>query len=156
MNPTLTMTRAIKVCVKLAQDLKAYFVILLIVGFLFAIIGMFVLYDNSNSSITPANQPVLYNTTNEDAPPLIILEQLWSGQYVQYMNFNIFGNSFITTYNVMMLNSWYYLMMTNIFKNQSSMFWIFLALVMLSQFFAAQILFATIALRMNKMVNHFL
>jgi Ion transport protein len=124
-------------------------VLILVLMYIYSLIGMQFFaspgaapYDLPPFNLTPRNPgEVAANTTATE------INRIFSaGQYLPRMNFNCFGNAFVTVFNIGLLNGWYLFMINTIrLQGHEGVLWYFFSYVYFVVFLLGSTLIASVA-----------
>jgi ABC-type polysaccharide/polyol phosphate export permease len=124
-------------------------VLVLIIMYIYALIGMqfFAAPNAAPYDLPPFNLTLIVpygtvqNTTAEDLGTFF-----YAGRYLKRMNFNVFGNAFVTVFNIGTLNGWYLFMINTIRLQESEgVLWYFFSYIYLVLFLFGSTLIASVA-----------
>jgi hypothetical protein len=130
-NPVIGLTGLLGVASDLFAPAANLFACMMILMYLFALLGM-QFFVRPDHLLDPT---VFAKITTANPPELVDPNALWSGRYVLRMNWNNFGQAFVTMFNIGVLNGWYQLMIDNVLKtNHEYTLWYFFGYAFLITF----------------------
>lgn len=114
-----------------------------ILCFVFAILGMELLYPYRKPQIDV--DPIMTHfLETPGAAHISDLELQWGGKYLHQMNFDCFGNGYVTAFNLVNYNNWYLLMVDTIRRGTSACFIYYFVFLVLASFIPISTLLAAV------------
>ena len=145
-DPEITFGRLMGMVIDLIPPTLNALMVTLIFLYIFSLIGeQFLIYRFPFNEHLVATGMTRTNVTMTDSIAAYNLFDSFGGRFRDRMNFNTFGNAFVTVFNIMMFNGWYNTMLDSI-RNLDNTFvaWYFVIVVFFCNYFTVSTIAATV------------
>ena len=144
-DPTITFKRLMNMAFDLIAPMCNALLMTLIFLYVFSLIGMqFLIFPFKFNDHLVANTTNTNVTMTEEAAAYNLFDA-FGGNTRDRMNFNTFGNAFVTVFNIMFFNGWHVGMLETLRGLQNSLLtWYYILLIFLCNYFTIATLTATV------------